>query len=262
MLMLAGIQDILIISTQTDLPRFEAMLDDGSNFGIHLSYLAQEKPNGLAQAFVIGEKFVGEDDVAMVLGDNIFYGSGMRRLLKSAKDNAEKNHRATLFGYFVKNPEDFGIISFDKDWKVTSIVEKPKNSLSHYAATGMYFYDNRVVDFAKKVVPSERGEYEITSINQMYLAAGDLDVVLLGRGFTWLDTGTHESLADATDFVKMIEQRQGMQISCLEEIAYINNWIDKETLLKSANKMGNSSYGQYLKFVANGDIIYDPKGKK
>jgi glucose-1-phosphate thymidylyltransferase len=262
MLMLAGIRDILIISTPTDLPRFESMLGDGSSFGIHLSYAEQPKPNGLAQAFIIGEKFIGNDSVAMVLGDNIFYGSGMKAHLLAAKENAEKNHRATLFGYFVKNPEDFGIIGFDQHWKVISIVEKPKNPASHYAATGMYFYDNRAVEFAKKVVPSERGEYEITSINQMYLEKGDLDVDLLGRGFTWLDTGTHESLADATDFVKMIETRQGMQISCLEEIAYINKWIDKATLLKSAERMGKSTYGAYLRMVAEGAIVYEGKVKK
>jgi glucose-1-phosphate thymidylyltransferase len=256
MLMLAGIRDILIVSTPTDLSRFESMLGDGSSFGIHLSYAEQPRPNGLAQAFVIGEKFIGNDSVAMVLGDNIFYGSGMRKHLLEAKRRAEEEHKATIFGYFVKNPEDFGVICFDENRNVTKIIEKPNPAPSHYAATGMYFYDNRAVKFAKGIKKSARGEYEITDLNNLYLQAGDLHVDLLGRGFTWLDTGTHESLADATDFVKMVEQRQGMQISCLEEIAYINKWIDKATLLESAHKMGKSSYGAYLQMVADGKIIY------
>jgi glucose-1-phosphate thymidylyltransferase len=256
MLMLAGIQDILIITTPEDQSRFEEMLKDGSQFGVHLHYAAQAKPEGLAQAFVIGEKFIGNDSVALVLGDNIFYGSGMRKHLIEARKRAEEEKQSTIFGYFVKNPEDFGVICFDEKHNVTQLVEKPNPAPSHYAATGMYFYDNRVVGFAKSVKKSKRGEYEITDVNNMYLQAKALHVDLLGRGFTWLDTGTHESLADATDFVKMVEQRQGMQISCLEEIAYINNWIDKKTLLESAKRMGKSSYGQYLQMVADGKIVY------
>jgi glucose-1-phosphate thymidylyltransferase len=256
MLMLAGIRDILIISTPTDLPRFETMLGDGHQFGLHLEYKVQPSPDGLAQAFILGEKFIAGDSVAMVLGDNIFYGSGMRKHLNEARQRAEQEHKATIFGYFVKNPEDFGVICFDEKRNVTKLIEKPKPAPSNYAATGMYFYDQRAVEFAKKIKKSARGEYEITDLNNLYLQAGDLHVDLLGRGFTWLDTGTHESLADATDFVKMVEQRQGMQISCLEEIAYINKWIDKESLMESAKKMGKSSYGAYLQMVADGKVIY------
>jgi len=260
MLMLAGINEILIISTPKDLPLFQQMLGDGSEFGLKLSYVEQKKPEGLAQAFIIGESFIGLDSVAMVLGDNIFYGSGMRKRLLDARKNAEKNHRATLFGYFVPNPKDFGIIEFDNNWQVLSLEEKPDFPKSHYAATGLYFYDNRVIKFAKMVMPSRRGELEITSINQMYLADGTLDVNLLGRGFTWLDTGTQESLIDASNFVAMIEKHQGIQISCLEEIAYINGWISKESLIASANKMGKSPYGKHLMSVANGEIVFKDKG--
>lgn len=261
MLMLAGINEILIISTPIDLPIFKKILGNGKNFGVRFEYASQPSPDGLAQAFIIGEKFIGNDSVALILGDNIFYGSGMRKRLINARKNAESG-RATLFGYFVSNPQDFGIIEFDKDWKVISIEEKPKYPKSNYAATGMYFYDNRVVEFAKKVRPSLRGELEITSINQMYLDTGNLDVDLLGRGFTWLDTGTHDTLFDAADFVKMIEKRQGIQISCLEEIAYINGWINKETLLERAKQMGKSAYGKYLDVVASDKIIFKDKGMK
>lgn len=261
MLMLARINEILIISTPHDLPHYKNMLKDGSAFGVKFSYAEQPKPEGLAQAFLIGEKFIGNDSVAMVLGDNIFYGGGMRQKLIEAKENAEANSRATLFGYYVSNPEDFGIIEFDNNWRVLSIEEKPQNPKSNYAATGMYFYDNRVVEYAKKVVPSKRGELEITSINQMYLADNALDVELLGRGFSWLDTGTQDSLLDAADFVRMLEKRQGIQISCLEEIAYLNGWISVETLRERAKTMGSSLYGKHLLNVASGKFIYNAKGK-
>lgn len=252
-LMLAGIQEILIISTPEDLPRFEELLGDGSQFGIELSYEVQSSPDGLAQAFIIGEEFIGDDDVAMILGDNIFYGNHLTSLLKEAVNNED---RATVFGYYVDDPERFGIVDFDEEGQVTSIEEKPDNPKSNYAVTGLYFYDNRVVDFAKNLEPSERGELEITDLNKIYLEKGDLDVQLLGRGFAWLDTGKMDTLLEAAEFVRTIEHRQGIKISALEEIAYRNNWIDKETLLESAEKYDNSPYGQFLKKVAEGKIRY------
>jgi len=252
-LMLAGIQEILIISTPEDLPRFEELLGDGSQFGIELSYETQPSPDGLAQAFIIGEEFIGDDNVALILGDNIFYGNHLTSLLKEAVNNED---RATVFGYYVDDPERFGIVDFDEEGQVTSIEEKPDNPKSNYAVTGLYFYDNRVVDFAKNLKPSDRGELEITDLNKIYLEEGDLDVQLLGRGFAWLDTGKMDTLLEAAEFVRTIEHRQGIKISALEEIAYRNNWIDKETLLESAEKYGNSPYGQFLKKVAEGKIRY------
>ena len=255
-LMLAGIRDILIISTPQDLPNFERLLGDGSNFGIHLSYKVQPSPDGLAQAFILGEEFIGNDCCAMVLGDNIFYGHGFGKTLKRAVENAEKNHRATIFGYYVEDPERFGIVEFDANGKVISVEEKPKNPKSNYCITGLYFYDNRVVEYAKNIKPSARGELEITDLNRVFLDLGELDVELLGRGFAWLDTGTMESLVDAADFVRMVEKRQGIKISAIEEIAYVNGWIDKETLIESANLYGKSTYGQHLKKVAERKYIY------
>jgi len=252
-LMLAGIQEILIISTPEDLPRFEELLGDGSQFGIELSYEVQPSPDGLAQAFIIGEEFIGDDNVAMILGDNIFYGNHLTSLLKEAVNNED---RATVFGYYVDDPERFGIVDFDEDGQVTSIEEKPDNPKSNYAVTGLYFYDNRVVNYAKNLDPSDRGELEITDLNKIYLEEGNLDVQLLGRGFAWLDTGKMDTLLEAAEFVRTIEHRQGIKISALEEIAYRNNWIDKETLLESAEKYGNSPYGQFLKKVAVGKIRY------
>lgn len=255
-LMLAGIRDILIISTPTDLPNFERLLGDGSSMGVHLSYKVQPNPNGLAEAFVLGEKFIGDDSCAMILGDNIFYGNGMTPLLKSAVENAEKKHRASVFGYYVEDPERFGVVEFDDSGKVVSIEEKPKAPKSNYAVTGLYFYDNRVVKFAKGMKPSVRGELEITDLNRLFLEADALDVKLLGRGFAWLDTGTMDSLMEACDFVQMVEKRQGIKISAVEEIAYINGWIDRETLSASARKYGKSTYGAHLQKVAEGKICY------
>ena len=252
-LMLAGIQEILIISTPEDLPRYEDLLGDGSQFGIELSYEVQPSPDGLAQAFIIGEEFIGDDNVAMILGDNIFYGNHLTSLLKEAVNNED---RATVFGYYVDDPERFGIVDFDEDGQVTSIEEKPDNPKSNYAVTGLYFYDNRVVDYAKNLEPSDRGELEITDLNKKYLEEGDLDVQLLGRGFAWLDTGKMDTLLEAAEFVRTIEHRQGIKISALEEIAYRNNWIDNDTLLESAEKYGNSPYGEFLKKVAEGKIRY------
>ncbi|SEU15273.1 glucose-1-phosphate thymidylyltransferase RfbA [Paenibacillus sp. NFR01] len=252
-LMLAGIKDILIISTPEDTPRFENLFGDGSQFGISLQYVVQPSPDGLAQAFILGEDFIGEDAVAMVLGDNIYYGNGMTKLLRRA---AEKERGATVFGYHVQDPERFGVVEFDADGKVLSIEEKPAQPKSNYAVTGLYFYDNRVVSIAKEVKPSARGELEITSINEAYLKMGELDVSLLGRGFTWLDTGTHQSLVDATNFVRTIEDHQGIKISAPEEIAYINGWITKEHLLECGRKLGKTGYGQYLIKVATGKIQY------
>lgn len=254
-LMLAGIKDILIISTPHDLPNFEKLLGDGSVFGINLSYAEQPSPDGLAQAFIIGEDFIGDDDVAMILGDNIYYGNGFTTILKEAADNA-RNGKATIFGYYVHDPERFGIVEFNDEGKVISVEEKPKSPKSNYCITGLYFYDNRVVDFAKKVKPSARGELEITDLNRMYLEDGTLNVKLLGRGYSWLDTGTMDSLVEAAEFVQMIEKRQNIKISALEEIAYHNNWIDKQTLLASAEKYGKSPYGEHLKKVAEGKIRY------
>lgn len=252
-LMLAGIRDILIISTPTDLPNFERLLGDGSDYGINLSYAVQPSPDGLAQAFLIGEKFIDGDSCAMVLGDNIFYGDGLKKHLKEA---ASRESGATVFGYYVNDPERFGIVEFDEKGKAISIEEKPKNPKSNYCVTGLYFYDNRVVDFAKKVKPSARGELEITDLNKLYLEDGSLNVVTLGRGYAWLDTGTMDALAEATEFVKVIENRQGIKISAVEEIAYKNGWIDKEKLIKSAEKYGKSPYGQHLKKVAEGKFRY------
>ncbi|PJK16921.1 glucose-1-phosphate thymidylyltransferase [Chryseomicrobium excrementi] len=252
-LMLAGIKEILIISTPKDTPRFESLLSDGSQFGLDLQYKVQPSPDGLAQAFVLGEEFIGNDSVAMVLGDNIYYGSGLRKILQHA---AHKEVGATVFGYHVNDPERFGIVEFDEKGKVISVEEKPKFPKSNYAITGLYFYDNRVVEIAKNVEPSERGELEITSINETYLQLGELDVELLGRGFTWLDTGTHQSLVAATNFVKTVEEHQGMKIAAPEEIAYVNGWISKEQLIQSAEILSKTEYGQYLFKVANGEIKY------
>ena len=252
-LMLAGIQDILIISTPEDTPRFEALLGDGSQFGINLEYKVQPSPDGLAQAFLIGEEFIGKDSVAMILGDNIYYGSGMRKILQRA---ANKEFGATVFGYHVQDPERFGVVEFDAEGKVISVEEKPKVPKSNYAITGLYFYDNRVVEIAKGVKVSERGELEITSVNEAYLNAGELEVELLGRGYTWLDTGTHQSLVAATNFVKTVEEHQGIKIAAPEEIAFINGWIGKEQLIASGELFAKTGYGQYLLKVANGEIKY------
>ena len=252
-LMLAGIRDILIISTPHDLPNFECLLGDGSDYGINLSYAEQPSPDGLAQAFLIGEEFIDGDSCAMVLGDNIFYGSGLGKHLRDA---AARENGATVFGYYVDDPERFGIVEFDENGKAVSIEEKPANPKSNYCVTGLYFYDKRVVELAKKVKPSARGELEITDLNKMYLEDGTLNVVTLGRGYAWLDTGTMDALADATEFVKVIENRQGIQISAVEEIAYINGWISREKLLESAERYGKSPYGAHLKKVAEGKILY------
>ena len=253
-LMLAGIKDILIISTPTDTPRFEALLGDGSQFGIHLSYKVQPSPDGLAQAFILGEEFLGGEAGAMVLGDNIFYGNGFGKILRAAVANAEENARATVFGYYVTDPERFGVVAFDESGKVTSIEEKPKEPKSNYAVTGLYFYPAGVSDMAKAVKPSARGELEITTLNDMYLKKDLLDVQLLGRGFAWLDTGTMDSLVEAADFVQMVEKRQGIKISAPEEIAFRNGWINREKLLESAERYGKSPYGLHLKAVATGKV--------
>jgi glucose-1-phosphate thymidylyltransferase len=246
-LMLAGIREILIISTPEDLPNFKEILGDGKNLGLKLSYKEQLSPDGLAQAFILGEKFIGKSNVAMILGDNIFYGNGLVKLLQKAK---AKESGATVFGYYVNDPKRFGVIGFDKNKKVTSIEEKPKNPKSNYAVTGLYFYDNRVIRFAKKLKPSARGELEITDINKLYLNMGDLDVELLGRGFAWLDAGTVKSLMNANDFVRIVEERQNTKIASLEEIAYRNGWIKHQDLLKKAKLYEKSEYGQYLMRVA------------
>lgn len=255
-LMLAGIKDIMIISTPVDTPRFEDLLGDGSQFGINLCYKIQPSPDGLAQAFILGKEFIGDDACAMVLGDNIFYGNGFVSSLRYSVVNAEQNKRATVFGYYVPDPERFGVVEFDSSGKVTSIEEKPENPKSNYAVTGLYFYPAGVSENAENVKPSERGELEITTLNEMYLLDNALDVQLLGRGFAWLDTGTIDSLVDAADFVRTIEKRQGIKISAPEEIAYKNQWISKEKLLESAKKYGKSPYGQHLKAVAQGKIKY------
>lgn len=251
-MMLAGIRDILIISTPQDTPRFKELLGDGSQFGINLSYCVQPSPDGLAQAFILGEEFIGKDACAMVLGDNIFYGSGFKKLLKESVINAEENGRATIYGYHVNDPERFGIVEFDEKGRVLSVEEKPKQPKSNYCITGLYFYPKGVSKMANEVKPSARGELEITTLNDMYLKKKKLDVELLDRGFAWLDTGTMDSLVEAADFVKMVEQRQSIMISSLEEIAYQNKWIDKDQLLQSAKKYGKSPYGQHLKKVAEG----------
>ena len=252
-LMLAGIRDILIISTPTDLPAFERLLGDGSKYGINLSYKEQPSPDGLAQAFIIGEDFIDGDSCAMVLGDNIFYGNGLKKHLREA---AGRQTGATVFGYYVEDPERFGIVEFDKDGKAISIEEKPEHPKSNYCVTGLYFYDNRVCELAKKVNPSARGELEITDLNKMYLEEGTLNVVTLGRGNAWLDTGTIDALSEASEFVKVIENRQGVKVSAVEEIAYVNGWIDKGQLLESAALYGKSSYGAHLKKVAEGKYRY------
>lgn len=250
-LMLAGIKDILIISTPHDLPNFEKLLGDGSQFGISLSYKEQPSPDGLAQAFIIGEEFIACNRCAMILGDNIFYGNGMTAQLRRAVEN---RNGATIFGYYVEDPERFGVVEFDKDGKVISLEEKPKQPKSNYAVTGLYFYDERVCEFAKALKPSARGELEITDLNRVYLEDGSLDVITLGRGYAWLDTGTVETLTEASDYIKTIETRQGLMIAALEEIAYTYEWIDKETLLSAASRYGKSPYGIHLKNVAEGKI--------
>ena len=255
-LMLAGIKDIMIISTPTDTPRFERLLGDGSQFGISLCYKVQPSPDGLAQAFILGKEFIGDDSCAMVLGDNIFYGNGFSNLLAESVKNAEENNRASIYGYYVTDPERFGIVEFDDNGKVISVEEKPQNPKSNYAITGLYFYPSGVSEKAENVKPSARGELEITTLNDMYLKEDCLDVQLLGRGFAWLDTGTMDSLVEAADFVRMIEKRQGIKISAPEEIAYKNGWISKEKLIESAEKYGKSPYGQHLKVVAEGKLKY------
>ena len=254
-LMNAGIRDILIISTPQDTPRFKDLLGDGKQFGVNLSYAVQPSPDGLAQAFIIGADFIGDDTVAMVLGDNIFAGHGLKKRLKSAVENAETGKGATVFGYYVDDPERFGIGEFDSNGHAISIEEKPQNPKSNYCVTGLYFYDNRVVEYAKNLKPSARGELEITDLNRIYLENGDLNVELLGQGFTWLDTGTHESLVDATNFVKTMETHQHRKIACLEEIAYLNGWITKEDVLKTYEVLKKNQYGQYLKDVLDGKYI-------
>lgn len=254
-LMLAGINDILIISTPNDLPNFKRLLGDGSRFGIKLTYKEQPSPDGLAQAFILAEEFIGDDCCAMVLGDNIFYGAGLGVILDTAKRNAEENHRATVFGYHVEDPERFGIVEFDKTGKVLSVEEKPEKPKSPWAITGLYFYDNRCVEYAKNQKPSARGELEITDLNRVYLENGELDVKLLGRGYAWLDTGTMDSLIDAGDFVRTIQNQQGIRISAPEEIAYRKGWIGKDKLIESAEKYGKSDYGKYLKLVATDDML-------
>ena len=255
-LMLAGIKDILIISTPVDMPRFESLLGDGSQFGVNLSYKVQPSPDGLAQAFLLGEEFIGDDACAMVLGDNIFYGSGFGTILKAAVNNAEEFSRATVFGYYVTDPERFGIVEFNEEGRVISVEEKPANPKSNYAITGLYFYPKGVSNMAHKVQPSARGELEITTLNDMYLKQGRLDVQLLGRGFAWLDTGTMDSLVEAADFVQMVEKRQGIKISAPEEIAYKYGWISKEKLLESAERYGKSPYGLHLRAVSEGKVRY------
>ena len=251
-LMNAGIRDILIISTPQDTPRFRELLGDGHQFGVHLSYEVQPSPDGLAQAFIIGEKFIGDDCVAMVLGDNIFAGHGLKKRLKAAVENAESGKGATVFGYYVDDPERFGIVEFDHEGKVISIEEKPEHPKSNYCVTGLYFYDNRVVEYAESLKPSPRRELEITDLNRIYLQDQHLNVELLGQGFTWLDTGTHESLVEATNFVKTMESHQHRKIACLEEIAYLNGWISREDVMQVYEILKKNQYGQYLKDVLDG----------
>lgn len=254
-LMMAGIRDILVISTPTDLPNFERLLKDGSDYGVNLSYAEQPSPDGLAQAFIIGEKFVDGDSCALVLGDNIFYGNGLGRHLRTAVERAEREGGATVFGYHVDDPERFGVVEFDENFNAVSIEEKPEHPKSNYAVTGLYFYDSRVCELAKQVKPSARGELEITTLNQMYLEDGSLNVVTLGRGYAWLDTGTMESLFEASEFVRAVERSQGLSVSVVEETAYQNGWIDRERLLAAADKYGKSVYGQHLRKVAEGKIV-------
>lgn len=254
-LMNAGIRDILIISTPQDTPRFEELFGDGHQFGIHLTYAVQPSPDGLAQAFIIGEEFIGDSSVAMILGDNIFAGHGLKKRLKAAVNNAESGAGATVFGYYVDDPERFGIVEFNEEGKAISIEEKPQVPKSNYCVTGLYFYDNRVVNYAKELKPSARGELEITDLNRIYLEQGELNVELLGQGFTWLDTGTHESLVDATNFVKTMETHQHRKIGCLEEIAYLNGWISREEVMKVYELLKKNQYGQYLKDVLDGKYM-------
>lgn len=254
-LMNAGIRDILIISTPQDTPRFQDLFGDGHQFGVNLSYAVQPSPDGLAQAFIIGADFIGDDTVAMVLGDNIFAGHGLKKRLKSAVENAESGKGATVFGYYVDDPERFGIVEFNQEGKAISIEEKPEHPKSNYCVTGLYFYDNKVVEYAKNLAPSARGELEITDLNRIYLEANHLNVELLGQGFTWLDTGTHESLVDATNFVKTVETHQHRKIACLEEIAYLNDWITKDDILEIYEVMKKNQYGQYLKDVLDGKYL-------
>ncbi len=259
-LMNAGIRDILIISTPQDTPRFQDLLGDGAQFGVHLSYAVQPSPDGLAQAFIIGADFIGNEPVAMVLGDNIFSGHGLRKRLKAAAENAMTGKGATVFGYYVDDPERFGIVEFDAEGRAVSIEEKPQKPKSNYCVTGLYFYDNRVVEYAKNLKPSARGELEITDLNRIYLELGELNVELLGQGFTWLDTGTHESLVEATNFVKTVETHQHRKIACLEEIGYRNGWISREDLEAAYESMKKNQYGQYLKDVLDGkyiDVLHD-----
>jgi len=260
-LMSAGIRDILIISTPQDTPRFQDLLGNGNQFGLNLSYAVQPNPEGLAQAFIIGKEFIGSDCVAMVLGDNIFHGHGLKKRLKTAVLSAERGHGATVFGYYVDDPHRFGIVEFDSNGKAISIEEKPQDPKSNYCVTGLYFYDNRVVEYAKNLKPSKRGELEITDLNRIYLEAGELNVELLGQGFTWLDTGTHESLVEATNFIKTVEDHQNRKIGCLEDIAYMNGWISREQV-EEAIKQYPNQYGQYLRDVLNGkyiDVLHDKK---
>ena len=252
-LMLAGIRDILIISTPHDLPNFEKLLGDGKDYGINLSYKEQPSPDGLAQAFVIGEEFIAGEPCAMVLGDNIFYGNGLKQHLRQA---VEKTSGATVFGYFVEDPERFGVVEFDENGRAISLEEKPAEPKSNYAVTGLYFYDSKVCEYAKNLKPSARGEYEITDLNRIYLEQGNMDVVTLGRGYAWLDTGTVDSLIEAAEFVRVVEGRQGISISAVEEIAYKNGWINKDELMAAAEKYGKSSYGKHLKNVAEGKLLY------
>ncbi len=254
-LMLAGIRDILIISTPADLPNFQRLLGDGGEYGIHLSYRIQPKPDGLAQAFLIGEDFIGDEPCAMILGDNIFYGNGLTLRLRAAAANAQKG-QSTIFGYYVNDPERFGVVEFDQNGKVVSVEEKPRHPKSNYCITGLYFYDKRIAEYAKQVKPSARGELEITDLNRLYLEEGSLNVQLLGRGFAWLDAGTMDSLAEAIDFVRVLQTRQGIVISAPEEIAYINGWITGEKLMESATRYGKSPYGTHLKNVVEGKIVY------
>lgn len=254
--MLAGIREILIISTPQDLPNFERLLGDGSKYGLKLSYKAQPSPDGLAQAFILGEEFINGDDCAMILGDNIFHGNGLTGQLLRAVDNIKEHGGATVFGYFVNDPQRFGVVEFDEEGRVVSLEEKPAVPKSNYAVTGLYFYDKRVCEYAKNLKPSARGELEITDINRKYLEEGNLDVITLGRGYGWLDTGTVDSLTAAADYVKIMETRQGLMVACLEEIAYKNGWISREQLLESAELYGKSNYGQHLKKVAENKILY------
>ena len=253
-LMLAGIKDILIISTELDISRFELLLGDGSKYGINIQYAVQKAPNGLAEAFIIGEKFIGDDEVCLVLGDNIFYGNGFKKALAEAVYNAQLG-RATIFGYYVTDPERFGIVQFNNEGRVLSIQEKPRFPKSNYAVMGLYFYPKGVTQKAKTLKPSRRGELEITDLNKLYMRKKQIELILFGRGFTWMDTGTHEALADATNFVKSIEEHQGLKVSCIEEIAYRNGWISKDQLIEIGNSMGNNEYGKHLLNVAEGKII-------